>query len=477
MKEKLLKIGLFISLSVGNVLFPMFCGASEKTVDGQNDGNSELVITLDRLTGNKVSDKLLGFNIVGPTTPDSAWKSGKLAKGIAATRPAFLRFPGGTVNTYIHWDAPNGVGWSDNWNPEYDRKNDKDPSQYTDMDEYFEILKKTGASPLVGINCVSGFVYNRVEDGIDEALRLMKYCKDKGVEVKYWYLGNEMWAKGCNGGARTPAQYAEMINTFVPRMKAFDPDIKIVVDWRNPYKKFNEEYRELVTLAGDNIDVLDIHYYNTWGNASIEAWLATTPNGVFTGQTYTEDIRMIKKLFAECGHPEIELAALEWNVGPGKKNASGTPLQPGTCAMIQAEMMTQFMREGMYMACFWPLFWPEGNFTRRGFYNHATDTLYPSSEVLKCFGAFQGAELVETPLEVEDDILCIAVKTKKGPKLALINKTQNSRNVSLQGKFAGKSSKNIVSFTLDDRLNDLTMTEKKECKTIVLNPYSLTFID
>lgn len=466
-------IGTVFALLIGT----MYPSAAFETVGNEGDGRryQELVISLDQLAGKIVSDKLLGFNIVGPTTPDSVWASGKLAKGIAATHPAFLRFPGGTVNTYTHWDNYNGVGWEDNWDQNYDKKRDKDPSQFTDLDEYFGILKKTGAYPLVGVNCVSGFVHNRIDDGIDEALRLMTYCKERGVKVEYWYLGNEMWSKGCNGGARTPAQYAEMINTFVPRMKAVDPDIKIVVDWRNPYKKFNEEYRELISLAGENIDVLDIHYYNIWGNASIESWLAATPNGVFTGQSYSEEIRAMKQMLAECGHPEIELAALEWNVGPGKNNTSGVPLKPGTCAMIQAEMMIQFMREGMYMACFWPLFWPEGHFTRRGFYNCETDTLYPSSEVLKYLGAFQGRELFETPLEIDENILCIAVKYRNGYKMALINKTPEYRNVSLQGRYAEKFNK-VIAFTLDESLSDLSRTEMKSGNTIVLNPYSLTFI-
>ncbi|MGN1221133.1 MAG: hypothetical protein ACI4TU_09345, partial [Candidatus Cryptobacteroides sp.] len=58
----------------------------------------------------------------------------------------------------------------------------------------------------------------------------------------------------------------------------------------------------------------------------------------------------------------------------------------------------------------------------------------------------------------------------------LINKTSEPRSLNIQGKFAGKPSK-TVSFTLDEKLSDLTQAEGKAGKKILLNPYSLTFIE
>lgn len=434
-------------------------------------------LSADKTTGQLVSERMLGYNVVYATTPDRAWESGVLAEGIKATKPGFLRYPGGTVNTYFHWNEPTGNGWDDAWAPDYS-KPAKDPSQYTDIDEYFEILKQTGAEPLIGINCASGFVHNRLQDGLDEAVALLQHCKDNGVDVKHCYIGNEFYAKDCNGGPRTPAQYAEMINAFVPVIKKFDPEIKIVCDWHNPFKKFETEFRELLTLAGDNIDIFDIHFYNMWSDASFDKWVQRTPSGVFTGNSYIEETKRFREVAAECGHPEINLSSLEWNVGPGGK--SPAPLNPDQSALVQAEQMMQFMQVGLEMACFWPLFWGGGDFSTRAFYDQKNDRLLPCADVFKVLGTFQGAELVDLPFILDKNILCIAVKDLDGLKFCFLNKNAENSEVEIAGKLVPKKAKaSIESFTLTGdghRTLSHALREKSRKENLSLDPYSLTFV-
>ena len=245
---------LLFSYLAGTVLgmAAVLPGAAQHTAQAPAEAVGDaprITVRLDRISERTVSDRLLGFNIVYAKNPDSLWRSGVLEKAIRDVRPGFLRYPGGTVNTYFHWEHPTGNGWEDLWDPQYDTARNRPPEEFMDIDEYMALVRRTGAEPLLGINVNSGFRWNRVEEGVQEALRLMKYCRDKGFKVKYWFMGNEPYMHDCNGGAVTPARYGEMINAFVPRMKEFDPDIKIIANWHATFRKHGRQYDELFAVA------------------------------------------------------------------------------------------------------------------------------------------------------------------------------------------------------------------------------------
>lgn len=449
-------------------------------ISGCRAQECDLTLSADKNTApaGTVSDRLLGFNIVYAKNPDSLWTSGVLTKAITDVKPGFLRYPGGTVNTYFHWEHPTGNGWEDLWDPAYDVSRDRPASEYMDIDEYIDLVKKTGAEPLVGININSGFRWNRVEEGIQEALRLMKYCKDHGLDVKYWYMGNEPYMHDCNGGASTPAEYGEMINAFVPRMKEFDPDIKIIANWHATFRKHGSQYDELFAVAGKNIDVVDVHWYCMWGNASWKQWLSRTPCGVFTGDSYESEIGRFREIARKNGYPDVKLASLEWNVGPGKKS-EGPRLTPDQSALIQSEMLIQFIRGGLDMATFWPLFW-DTEFGFRSFFDKKTGKPQPISEIMKIFGQFQGMDVMDFSLSgMQENIVAAVMRDKgnKGMHICILNK--NDREVSLGLDIdGGKKKAGIEDYHMSPDLRSLEHTPSYNSKTgnIRLKPYSLTFI-
>lgn len=101
-------------------------------------------------------------------------------------------------------------------------------------------------------------------------------------------------------------------------MKEFDPDIKIIANWHATFRKHGRQYDELFAVAGRNIDIIDVHWYCMWGTASWNEWLAKTPCGVFLGDSYASEIERFREIAARNGVPHVQLASLEWNVGPGK---------------------------------------------------------------------------------------------------------------------------------------------------------------
>lgn len=444
-------------------------------------GVADKAIMLDQPSGRLISDKLLGFNIVYAGNPDKVWEDGSLAAAIKATRPGFLRYPGGTVNTFFHWQTPTGNGWADCWDPSYDHAKDKAPSEYMDIDEYLHLIDQTGAEPLLGINVTSGFVWDRLEDGIQEALDLMKYCKSKGYDVKYWYMGNEPYQHDCNGGEVSPERYGEMINAFVPRMKEVDPDIKVIANWRATFRKNGDQYDGLFRVAGHNIDIIDVHWYCMWGNASWEEWIAKTPCGVFLGDSYESEIGRFKEICSKNGVPDMKLASLEWNVGPGKRSTAGK-LNADQSAMVQAEMMIQFMRGGLDIATMWPLFW-DSQYAARSFVDKKTGQLMPTAQIQARFGAFQGMELIETPYEDGSPILTLAARDPQSGrvKLCVMNKSAQGCSVSVAGALTHRLvTAKMECFHLTGDSYDTLCCEKQykvSKKNVILYPYSLAFID
>lgn len=425
----------------------------------------QVKIEVGQPTGQKISDKLMGFNIVYCDSPDAVWATGQLQKEFKDVNVGMLRWPGGTVNTFFHWQNPTGVGWEDSWKPGYSTPN-APASSFVDIDEYMKIVRESGATPLVGINVNSGFLYNRVDDGIKEALALMKYCKDKGFKVTYWYMGNEPYQHDCNGGAETPEEYGEKINAFAGPMRAFDPSIKIIANWRNGFDREKDNYRKLFEVAGKNIDVVDIHNYWGWGDTNWNLWKSQNPMGIY-GNSYITEIANFHKMMAEFGYPKTELATLEWNIGPSSKNPSSR-LTPAQAALPQAEMLMEFMMGGMDYATFWPLFWKGAASDFRSYYDPKTQQMMPIADIFRVVGSYGGGQLLETKGS-GDKLLYMVLRDKTGAtRICALNKNDTPLDVSFSGLPTGTVSEN-VQFALSASGNSL-----KEGKATITGNLSAT---
>lgn len=456
------------------------CSFCEKENPAGN-GDPQYIIRPDKAPIMKVSNKLLGFNIIYPHEKNAIWQDGKIASYLKDANVAFLRYPGGTVCSYYHWNALTGEGWKDSWDPK-NKVVSKDPSEFMDINEYMDLVKATGATPLVGINMSSGWRWNRLDDGVKEAISLMQYCKDKNFKVEYWYLDNEPYQHDSNGGSKTPEQYAALINAYVPAMKAFDPNIKIVVNWNAGFKNKRSEYERLIKNAGSNIDVIDAHWYWSWSNASWERWLEKTPMAQWTGSTYADDIAYFRQMVKEMGYPNIQLASFEWNCGPIKPNS----LTVNQVAFTQAEMMMQFISGGLDYAVFWPLQWPDQTSKIRSLVNTSGNTANPNLHFFKFFGKMQGGWLA--PVEIlsgVDKLVTVSVQDPESKVLRLCILNKNSDEV-VSGidleKFPGIKLKEAKMYTVNADGSQYTLEEVKTIKsgkkdvTFTAKPVSLTML-
>lgn len=323
--------------------------------NSMSTGDPDYTVTINTAKAEgMVSPNIMGFNIVYCYEGDTPWQngSGKVPAMLKKIGTRQLRYPGGTVTTFYHWEQPTGQGWADSWNPEFVAAKNLPVTAFMNIDEYLATVQKQHIEPLVGINMGSGMKYNRVEDGITEAVNLVKHCKAKGVKVKYYYLDNEPYQPDANF-TFTAEQYGDMVNRYVPRMKEVDPSIKIIV---NTHPNMDRYTKTLLQVAGKNFDMMDVHMYWKFRNATFENWkkdALMTHRGL---KGYNEQRQLFKKIFSDAGYPDMELVILEWNIGPpGNGNIAPTEAQ---AALMVSEQFAQFVQSGLYMACFWPISWP-----------------------------------------------------------------------------------------------------------------------
>ncbi|QHI70323.1 hypothetical protein [Tichowtungia aerotolerans] len=318
---------------------------------------ADAAVSVDVSAGEHVVTKMaMGTGLVYSWYADSMFSDGEVAHIIKDIGLGALRWPGGAVVTFYHWNDLNGQGWMDHWNPAYDTANDQPPENFMDLDEYLALIDETGAEIMLGVNMSSGIEWGREAEAIAEASNLMVYCQSRGYDVKYIYFDNENFQSGNNynydsdgdGEAWNAALYAQQFNLYAAAVKATFPDAKLIANARNNVTgpAFLSDMQTMLSIAGTNIDFVDLHYYWEWNTASWDSWKSQLPMTRAGAQTYQESIEYANALFASEGYPNIRAAVLEWNIGPGPWMTD-----PGhnnfKTALMQSEMQMQFLSAGL----------------------------------------------------------------------------------------------------------------------------------
>ncbi len=414
-------------------------------------------------TKGTVSPLLMGFNTIYCFEADAMWQNGngQIPALMKKMNAGILRYPGGAVVNRYHWNNLNGEGWMDNWDPNYDSANDQPESEFMDVDEYMANVNAIGAEPMVGVNMGSGLKYNRVQDGIDEAVALVQYCLDNGYDVKYWYLDNEAYHDGANY-TMTATEYAEQINLYAPAMRALNPDIEFIVNWTRNITSGTSSMQTLIEQAGANIDIMEVHWYWQYGQSTFDLWLNSFPMGTknqwYNGFDYVREIMAFKPLVNSLGHGHIKLASNEWNLGPSPSEAE-TPSKFESALMI-SEQFSQFIDGGLFMASFWGVQWPHSTGAAVNRYLVDPTNNYspnPLVSVFEMFGDAMGGMQVKCS-SLKTGVYDIAVLNEETNELYiyLLNKTQDSALLSAGVELKGVNVSEVIasSFVRDEANGD-----------------------
>ncbi|MEG2127393.1 MAG: hypothetical protein RRY72_08015 [Bacteroides sp.] len=375
----------------------------------------------------KVSDYMIGFNMSYYHDKDDLWVGGKIANKLKEVKTSFLRYPGGAETSYFHWQYAGCPGYKDLWNPKHKIVKDEisDITENMDTDEFIYLCKQIGAEPLLGVNVLSGIVNNKLKESLQEVKNWMIYCKSKGYKVKYWYLDNEVnhWGSYTQISVE---EYAKLINLYSETMKAINPDIKLIINWLgNPQQP---AIQELIKLAGKSFDIIDLHFYYGWDIANWKTWLDQQPMAdQYTNLTYTDLINSLSTYIRSSENPAIEIACLEWNIGPTKADTLSDYKQ----AMMQTEMFQQFLMSDLKMASVWPLIWNVEKGSFPSILNQKDYSTTPIFEIFKLYSVVLGKKIIASKT-TDKRILPQCFTNNKSIWICALNKSENELPVRIE---------------------------------------------
>ena len=66
-----------------------------------------------------ISPQLIGTNVIYSRESDALWADGSVAASLKDLRTGFMRYPGGEVTSFYHWNSNTGVPFQDSWGAVY----------------------------------------------------------------------------------------------------------------------------------------------------------------------------------------------------------------------------------------------------------------------------------------------------------------------------------------------------------------------
>ena len=463
--------GLCVSSKILVLLFPLLISASvfaegeafEPTSKDRLDAfysrpERAISITIrSKETLHTVNPAFLGINLSYFNTTDEIWKRYDLQEKLKAANVGALRYPGGEETSFFHWKHPGVNGYEDCWDapsahgtspgrgrfqttwvaPE---KWDTNES-FMNFDEFMANCIALGAEPIVGLNLSSGKKHNRRADGITEALDWMRYCKEKGYKVTYWFLDNEPWH---HEAAHTFSlkEYAEECLATGRAIKKEFPDAKLIANPSSSSGLHADGIEQFIKVAGPVIDYIDVHWYWAWGKGSLEHWLAHTPltnedkwKDPSQIRTYAQDIALIRAACTKAGFPNIGIASLEWNIAPSDWSQT---FNQSLIAIIQAELLMEFAANNVELTGLWPLIWQTSRdvWSEQDSFPSIVTSDPPfnptlSLDMFRMLSGIAGKQLVKVETE-NSDIVTLATEQT----LCVINKNPLRRRVTVETDFS-----------------------------------------
>jgi alpha-N-arabinofuranosidase len=277
---------------------------------------------------------------------DGAWK-----EAVASTRElnaGIMRFPGGCFADCYHWE--DGIGPRDERPTKRNEHWKGNEENNFGTDEFIKFCKNVGCQPMICINFGSGTP--------EEAANWVEYCNGstdafygalraengnpEPYNVKYWDIGNEMFADWEIGHC-TADEFVKKYIEFYDAMKAKDNSIEIVACGGNGNELSQEWNRTLLNNAKGKVDHIALHCYAPQiGNIAMknEKLFYGTVGAV---QKYEQLIERTRHSIAECAEDpdNVNIAVTEWNTMFNNYSYREHTLE---AAIFNAGMLNLFIR-------------------------------------------------------------------------------------------------------------------------------------
>ena len=272
---------------------------------------------------------LYGFN-TNMITGDYGYLDPDFVELTKALAPKTLRFPGGTVGNFYHWEV-GGFFQNEMASTLNSKLNQRNKGNYTKLqkrrngkilfDDFMQLCDTLNITPVVVVNLWTG--------SPEESAAWVRYTKGKGYGVKHWELGNEYYLPHYFNKYPTAAAYIKEAKKHAAAMKAVNPDIQVSVcatpigfhkeGWlvKTQQRKWDAD------LAADTsfFDAYTVHVY---AYKAIRKKEIEEMRGYLMGWIHfavPEALEYYQKLF-----PNKEMWITEWNIANPANRVANTQL-------------------------------------------------------------------------------------------------------------------------------------------------------
>ncbi|NTV52501.1 MAG: hypothetical protein HGA76_05765 [Candidatus Firestonebacteria bacterium] len=402
----------------------------------------------------KISPSVYGINAFPAVdTPDGWMDYSKNAVALyKKAHLSLLRFPGG------------------DWGDEHKLL----PAQ---IQKFVALCRELKAEPMIQVKLHEGTA--------DEAADLVEFCKKRGLNVKYWAIGNEPDFFESRHFVNHPfrvADYVKQFQSFSRAMKKVDPQIVIcgpeLAQYGYsgdkpdmPFDKNGQSWMEtFLKECGKDVDLVTFHHYPFGGVNGVPDWHVETL--LDTTETWDTLIPGLARKIKKITNRNIPIGITEINSDwSGLFNGEATP-DTFANAVWWTMTLGEMMKQQVNTVCFFALY-------DTGSYGIVTKELgtLPAFYTYRLFEQF-GDELINVQNN-NNDLKVYASRTKKGYNVIFVNKhTKMDITATLRFKSMACSTIKIRRYSEYEFLNnqDFSYNELKPADKIeyTFPSYSIT---
>ena len=249
-----------------------------------------------------------------------------------ALRPRTLRFPGGTVGNFYHWDI-SGFRQDEMNSTLSTQLNRRNKANYTKLekrrdgiisfDDFMKFCNDLDITPVVVVNLWTG--------NPEESAAWVRYSMEKGYNVNYWELGNEYYLPHYVKKFPTAEIYMNEAKKHALAMKEVNPNIKVSVSAtpvafhkegfliKRVQRKWDEQLANYSDPSSiDWFDAFSVHVYAYKAVKNVEIDVMRRYLFGWIHYECEEAMSYYEQLF-----PDKEMWITEWNIAnPGNRVAN-----------------------------------------------------------------------------------------------------------------------------------------------------------
>ena len=292
---------------------------------------NSLQIKIDTQSSTPLRKELYGFNS-NMMSGDYGYLDEDFVALTKALRPKTLRFPGGTVGNFYHWNISGFL--QDEMNSTLSAQlNRRNKANFTKLeerrdgiisfDDFMKLCNDLDITPIVVVNLWTG--------NPEESAAWVRYSMEKGYNINYWELGNEYYLPHYVKKFSTAEIYMNEAKKHAFAMKRVNPKIKVSVSAtpvafhregfliKRVQRKWDQQLANYSAPSSTNwFDAFSVHVYAYKAVKNVEIDVMRRYLFGWIHYECEEAMSYYQQLF-----PDKEMWITEWNIAnPGNRVAN-----------------------------------------------------------------------------------------------------------------------------------------------------------